>query len=159
MNHLQFRVRRGIALLGAAAFVALGLLLVFGSVVRAQDAGAQVTPSFGDGKLKILGAGFKANENVTITIKLDSGTSTFKATADAQGAFELNTGLDLSPGSSVQLDARGDQGSAGASITSVPILPLPQTGGDVGSVMPVFVLGLLLAVVGLIFVKRSTRPI
>lgn len=159
MNRLQFPSLRTTAMLGAVVFVVLAVLFVFVGVTHAQSASAEITPSFGDGKLKILGAGFKPNENVIITVKIDSGTSTFNAAANAQGAFELDTGLDLAPGSNVALDARGDQGSGGASITSVSVLPLPQTGADVGSATPILAVGLILVLVGLVFVKHSVRRV
>jgi LPXTG-motif cell wall-anchored protein len=158
MTHSQYAHQRVIAFLSKAVLGALAIVLLFAGVAHAQDVGSSITPSFGDGKLKILGEGFKPNEKVTITVKIDAGTSTFNATADAQGAFELDTGLDLAPGSSVELDARGDQGSGSASITSVPpALPLPQTGADLASWTPIFVLGILLAVAGLVFAVRSAK--
>ncbi|MDL1894653.1 LPXTG cell wall anchor domain-containing protein [Anaerolineae bacterium CFX7] len=141
-------------LLTAAALMSTAIFLLLGGISHAQD-GASITPSFGNGKLKLLGEGFKANENVTITVKLDSGTHTFTVTANAQGEFELVTGLDLAPGSSVELDARGDQSSGGASITSVPPnLPLPQTGAAVSSFGTVLFVGLLLLAGGIFLVAR-----
>ncbi len=92
--------------------VLLVTLLAFaiaGGNAHAQDA-AEITPNFGNGKLTVTGMGFKPNEKVTMTVKIDSGTSTFSATANGQGSFELDTGLVVKPGSSVELDARGDQG-------------------------------------------------
>ncbi|HZQ06833.1 MAG TPA: hypothetical protein VFD70_09655 [Anaerolineae bacterium] len=135
--------------------VSLLTLLFGGHVARAQEAGASITPSFGDGKLKILGEGFKPNENVTITVKVNAGTFTLNATANAQGQFELDTGLSLAPGSSVELDARGDQGSGSASITSVPpALPLPQTGATMSSFGTAFLVGLVLLIGGFFLATR-----
>ena len=144
--------------IAAALCLALAVLSLFCGAAYAQEAGTEITPSFGDGKLKLLGAGFKPNEKVTIAVKIDSGTYTFNATADAQGAFELDTGLDLAPGSSVELDARGDQGSGGASITSVPpALPLPQTGAATSSQVMPLLAGMLLVLGGIFFLARSPK--
>ena len=156
----EFNLQRVFYLIGAGALTALALALLVGGVARAQDSSAEITPSFGDGKLKILGAGFKPNENVTITVKLDSGTYTFNVTANAEGKFELDTGLNVPPLSSVELAARGDQGSGSASITSVPpAMPLPQTGAPQTSPgIPIFVgailMGLLLLVGGGLLAAR-----
>ncbi len=154
MRTWNLKIQRVFVLLTAVALMSVAVFLLLGGVTHAQES-ASITPSFGDGKLKILGEGFKANENVTITVKLNSGTHTFTVTANAQGEFELDAGLDLAPGSSVELDARGDQGSGGASITSVPPnLPLPQTGAAVSPFGTVLFVGLLLLAGGIILVAR-----
>lgn len=160
MIHIQHAFYRVTVFLGAIALTAVAVLSLFVQVARAQDVGASITPSFGDGKLKILGEGFKPNENVTITVKVDTGTQTFNATADAQGGFELDTGMDVPPLSSVELDARGDQGSGSASITSVPpALPLPQTGAAMPSFGIVMLVALLLVFGGgaLFALRRAGR--
>lgn len=156
MAQFKLRIQRCIGLLVSTAALLLAVLSLFGGVAYAQDAGTEITPSFGDGKLKVLGAGFKPNESVTITVTIDSGTHTFIASADAQGAFEVETGLDLAPGSSVELDGRGDQGSGSASITGVPVLPLPQTGAAIPSIGIPLILGLLLLIGGIVLAVR--RP-
>ncbi len=122
MSNFKFTPYRVLVLLAVATLTTLAIFLLLGGVARAQETSAEITPSFGDGKLKVLGAGFKPNENVTITVTLDSGTHTFTVTANAQGEFELDTGLDVPPLSSVELDARGDQGS-GAPLSRALRLP------------------------------------
>ncbi len=154
MRTFTLKTQRVFVLLTAVALVSAAIFLLLGGITHAQD-GASITPSFGDGKLKILGEGFKANEKVTIAVKLDSGSHTFTATADAQGAFELDTGLQVPPLSSVELDARGDQGSGSASITSVPpAVPLPQTGGTLSPVDAAVLVGLVLLVGGILLAAR-----
>lgn len=151
----NFKTQRTFVLLTSAAMMSIALFLLLGGVIHAQDNDASVTPSFGDGKLKILGEGFKPNENVTLTVTLDSGTHTFNVTASAQGEFELDTKLDVPPLSSVELDARGDQGSGSASITSVPpALPLPQTGVDTPPFSMAILIGLVLLIGGLFLAAR-----
>lgn len=149
------RAQRPPWLLYAFLMAALAFMLVV-TGARAQEASA-LTPNFGNGKLSIEGAGFKPNEKITITVKLDSGASTFSVTADAQGAFNLDTGLAVQPGSSVQLDARGDQGSGAAAITSVPALPLPTTGASMPSFDWLLLAGLLLALAGALLLIRSVK--
>lgn len=156
MAQFKLRIQHRIGLLVSTAVLLLAVSSLFGGVAYAQDAGTEITPSFGDGKLKVLGAGFKPNENVTINVTIDSGAHTFTATANAEGAFELDTGLEVAPLSSVELDARGDQGSGSASITGVPVLPLPQTGAVIPSVGITLILGLLLLIGGLVLAVR--RP-
>lgn len=154
MKSFKLETQQVFVLMAAAALMSIAIFFLLGGVTHAQEGGS-ITPSFGDGKLKIQGEGFKANENVTITVKLDSGTHTFNVTANAQGEFELDTGLDVPPLSSVELDARGDQGSGSASITSVPPkLPLPQTGAAMSSFGTALFVGLLLLVGGIFLFAR-----
>ncbi len=154
MCNFKFAPARVLSLL-VAALMSLALFTSLGGVTHAQDVDASVTPSFGDGKLKIFGEGFKPNENVTVTVKLDSGSHTFTTTANTQGEFELETGLDVPPLSSVELDARGDQGSGSAAITSVPpALPLPQTGAAMSSFGTALFVGLLLLASGIFLAAR-----
>lgn len=112
-------------LLGGIVVLLLTLVLALSPVGAEEDSG--ITPLFGDGKLTVTGAGFKPREKVTITAKTDGATTQLTATADAQGSFRLATGIEVKPGASVELDARGDQGTGMASIASVPLL-LPRTG-------------------------------
>lgn len=155
MKTRNFKTQRIYALLTFAALMSIALFSLLGGIIHAQDNDASVTPSFGDGKLKILGEGFKPNENVTLTVTLDSGAHTFNVTANAQGEFELDTELDVPPLSSVELGARGDQGSGSAAITSVPpALPLPQTGVDTPSFIPTILFGLVLLIGGLFLTAR-----
>lgn len=156
MVRARFNPQRLVKLLGAGVLLAVTLGLLWSGAALAQDNAVEITPSFGDGKLKILGAGFKPNENVTIVVKIDRGTFTFNATANAQGEFQLDTGLEVPPLSSVELEARGDQGSGGASITSVPpALPLPQAGAAMYSVGVAILAGLLLLLGGVWLATRG----
>jgi hypothetical protein len=100
-------------------------------------------PRFGDGKLVVVGNGFRPNEQVVLDVKLDAERRQFTTSADAQGHFELATGMNVRPGSGVELNARGNLGTGKAAITSAPLLPgtvaapaepsdpgqLPQAGG------------------------------
>ena len=116
----------------------LGLILAVRGV-GAQEGGG-LEPSFGNGVLTITGDGFKAGEGVTLTIDVGGARQEQKVTADAQGHFELATGIAVRAGASVSIEARGDQGTTMAAITTVPnLLPgtpgaaqpgqLPETGG------------------------------
>ncbi len=97
-------------------------------------------PSFGDGRLTITGGGFKPNERVTLSVRTGGATQQFTTTADARGRFRLETGLAVQPGSSVALEARGDQGTTQAAITSappgLPIAPGPPAPAPVPTVSP-----------------------
>jgi hypothetical protein len=84
-------------------------------------------PSYGDGKLTIIGNAFKPNERVTITAKVDGTSYTFTTSADSGGSFRLETGVPVPPGSGVELHAVGDQGTGRAAITSGPGLLPPQS--------------------------------
>ncbi len=69
--HHSINLQRLIILLAAGVLLAIAILWLSAAVALAQENAAEITPSFGDGKLKILGTGFKPNENVTITVKSD----------------------------------------------------------------------------------------
>lgn len=94
------------------------LSLVIG-LALAQGAG-EVIPSFGDGKLAIIGEGFRPGERVEITVRIGGSSQQFTARADARGRFRLETGLAIPPLSSVELEARDEQGLTQAVITSAP---------------------------------------
>lgn len=94
------------------------LSLVVG-LALAQGAG-EVIPSFGDGKLAIIGEGFRPGERVEITVRIGGSSQQFTARADARGRFRLETGLAIPPLSSVELEARDEQGLTQAVITSAP---------------------------------------
>ncbi len=108
----------------AALAFALVLVMVAGTAA-AQDS-AELTPSFGNGKLTISGAGFKAREAVTIIVTVEQGKRQLTTTADSQGNFELATAIAVGPGQSLELEARGDQGTTIAVTTAVPTM-LPNT--------------------------------
>lgn len=149
---------RGNVIFPAIALLALVFVLVLAGVAHAQENASEITPSFGDGRLKILGNRFKPNENVAITVKLDGRTAMFTTTANAQGEFQLDTGLSVRPGSSVELEARGDQGSGSAVITSVPpALPLPQTGAAMYSFGVAVLAGLLLLLGGFLLAAHPIK--
>jgi hypothetical protein len=130
-------------------------LIISISNASAQETSA-LTPSFGNGVLSIAGAGFKPNEKVTITVKLNGTSQQVTATADAQGNFNINTGIRVQPGASLELNARGDQGTNVAAITAVPGT-IPQTGAPAPSTLPLALTGLLMLLVGLA-VLRQTPP-
>ena len=102
------------------------VLIIAASPAAAQDA-AELTPSFGNGRLTIIGAGFKAGEGVAITVTVAGGQQQVTTTADAHGNFRLATGIVVRPGQSLALDARGNQGTTLAVTTAVPGM-LPTTG-------------------------------
>jgi hypothetical protein len=94
--------------------------------LAAAQEGEGITPSFGDGRLTISGGGFRAGERVSLTVQAAGTSHQFTALADAQGRFQLATDLMLRPGTSVQIEARGDQGTTVVAITSAPgSLPVP----------------------------------
>ena len=121
MRHLK-----GMLLTGCALTM-LGLLLV----ARPASAQGSVTPSFGAGKLVLVGDGYRSGEQVGITVRAAGVSYPFTATADPRGRLRLDTGLLLPPLSSVQIEARDEQGQTQATITSVPGgLPGAPAGAD-----------------------------
>jgi LPXTG-motif cell wall-anchored protein len=118
---------------GKLAFV----LVLLAGTAAAQDA-AELTPSFGNGTLTIMGAGFKAQEVITIMVTVAGGKRQLTTTADAQGNVQVATGIAVRPGQSLELEARGDQGTTMAVTTAVPGM-LPNTG--VPALPILFILG------------------
>ena len=108
----------------------LGLLLTTG--LAAAQEGEGLTPFFGDGRLTITGGGFRPGEQVTLTVQVAGSRHELQATADARGQFRLATSLAVLPGASVQIEARGNQGTTQAVITSapggLPVPPGPEAG-------------------------------
>lgn len=139
----------------AVAFVLIIAFLLNVATIAAQEEDG-ITPLFGSGKLTIQGAGFKPGENVTLTIKIEGAASEIKVKADPLGKFSLSTNLPVKPGQSIEIDARGDQGSGKAAITAVPPL-LPQTGGSAGFDSPIILVGFLFALLGTVFLRRQSR--
>lgn len=121
---MQLRWMRVIDCMVLAALVSL---LSWGAgVAQDSDESEGLTPSFGNGRLTITGRGFGAGEQVTLTLQTGGTRHQFTATADARGQFRLATDLQVRPGSSVQIEARGDQGTTQAAITNAPGgLPIP----------------------------------
>ena len=114
-------------LLTGCALTMLGLLLV----ARPASAQGSVTPSFGTGKLILVGEGYRSGEQVEITVRSAGAGYPFTVTADPRGRFRLDTGLVLPPLSSLQIEARDEQGQTQATITSVPGgLPGVPAGAD-----------------------------
>jgi LPXTG-motif cell wall-anchored protein len=113
MTFLRDKVRASCALV---AIITLNTLPV------AEPAVAQggVTPSFGDGKLTVVGEGYRAGEQVEITVRVGGVGHQFTATADTRGRFRLETGLQVPPMSSVEIEARDEQGLTQATMTSAP---------------------------------------
>jgi hypothetical protein len=98
------------------------LLALLGLLLFVQPALAQgsVTPAFGDGQLTILGEGYRAGEQVAITVRVGGQSHQFTASADGRGRFRLATGLSLPPLSAVEIEARDAQGLTQVTKTSVP---------------------------------------
>jgi hypothetical protein len=124
---------RGITLEASCALVALAILLSAG-VVGAQGS---VTPSYGDGTLTLTGEGYRPGEQVEITVRAAGSMQQFSARADANGRFQLATGLQVAPMSRVEIEARDEQGLTQVTTTSAPGavpgpgggMPLPPPGG------------------------------
>jgi hypothetical protein len=96
------------------------------AVAQERQESEGLTPFFGDGRLTITGGGFGAGEQIMLTVQASGTRYQFATTADARGQFRLATDLTLRAGASVQIEARGDQGTTQAAITSVPGgLPTP----------------------------------
>lgn len=108
------------------------------ALLAADPAAAQgsVTPSFGDGKLTLIGEGYRPGERVEMTVRVAGATHRFTATADARGRFRLETGLVVPPMSSVEIEARDEQGLTQATITSAPGLPPPPASAPPPAVPP-----------------------
>ena len=120
MRHLKGTVLMGCALL------LLSLLLA-----RPVSAQGSVTPSFGTGKLILVGEGYRSGEQVEITVRSAGVNYPFTATADPRGRFRLDTGLVLPPFSGLQIEARDEQGQTQATMTNAPGgLPGAPAGGD-----------------------------
>jgi hypothetical protein len=77
----------------------------------------------------ITGDGFKAGEVFTLTIDVGGAHQEQQVTADAQGHFARATGIPMRPGASVRIDARGDQSTGKAVITTVPNLLANRSAG------------------------------
>ena len=149
--------------LGIVAALVLGL-----GAVGAQDEESGIVPLFGDGKLRVQGSGFKAGEVVTLTVTTAAGTETFTVTAGDDGKIDVDTGIMLEPGSSVELNAVGDQGTGFAAITAAPgMLPegeasagetdaLPKSGAPIG-VIGLTIAGLGLVGGGAVLARRRAR--
>jgi hypothetical protein len=123
---------------GALALLA-ALTLTVGTVGAQEESG--LTPAFGDGRLSVSGAGFRPGERVTVSVAVDGGPRQERlVVADAQGRFRLDTGLPVRPGASVALEARGDQETVQAALTSVPAAPpagaAPTTAGPAAPPRP-----------------------
>ncbi len=115
----MFGVRRPAMVAMLVAVLALAL----STFTALAEEGSGLEPRFGDGKLTIVGNGFKPGEQVTLDVETDADRRQFRSTADAQGHLELATGMLVKPGSGVELSARGDSGTGMAAMTSAPMLP------------------------------------
>jgi hypothetical protein len=103
------------AVLASVAFALLTLLLT-----HPASAQGSVTPSFGTGKLILVGEGYRSGEPVEITVRSAGINYPFTATADPRGRFRLDTGLMLPPLSGLQIEARDEEGQTQATMTSAP---------------------------------------
>ena len=130
----------------ATTVAALLTMLAGAGPVGAEEDG--LLPSFGDGRLVVLGAGFQPGERVRLTVSAGGTSSPFTVTADAEGRFRLETGRVVRPCAGVELTARGDQGTTRAAITAAPGscqppgLPDTGAGGGVGGVARLLLLTL-----------------
>jgi hypothetical protein len=104
--------------------VSLFVSLAASGIAAAQEGGS-LTPSYGNGMLAIVGEGFRPNAHIDIKVTVGGTTREVNARADQQGRFQLETGIPVPPGTSVELAARDGTGSGAASITSGPPLLLP----------------------------------
>src|SRR5262245_48908724 len=109
--------------------VALGLTVLLGALwldaASAHDGKSDEMLLDPDGHLIVTGDGFLPNENLVLRVETSSGGGRrLTVRADFQGNFFLPTDLSARPGESVRLDARGDQGSARTTFSSV-ISPKP----------------------------------
>lgn len=127
MVMLRRKAVTGVLLVGIACLA----LLLTARPVAAQGA---VTPSFGDGKLTLVGEGYRPAERVAITVRLAGASHQFNATADSRGRFRLDTGLQVPPLSKVEIEARDEQGLTQATTTSAPAVPGGLPGG--GAAVP-----------------------
>ena len=112
------------SIVATCALAVLGLLTA--APAAAQGA---VTPSFGGGTLVLEGGGYRPGERVEISVRAAGQTQQFTATADAQGEFLLQTGLAVPPFSSLEIEARDEQGITQATITSAPGSPAGPAAG------------------------------
>jgi len=113
-------------LLAGCALILLSLLLG----TRPASAQGSVTPSFGDGKLVLVGEGYRSGERVEITVHAAGASHSFTVAADARGRFRLDTALVVPPLSSVEIEARDEQGLTQATTTSAPGGPSRPSGGN-----------------------------
>jgi hypothetical protein len=118
MVTLRREAIKAVLLLGIAG---LALLLTVGPVA----AQGSVTPSFGDGKLTLVGEGYRAGERVAITVRLAGASYQFNATADRRGRFRLETGLQVPPLSKVEVESRDEQGETQVTMTNSRASSLP----------------------------------
>ncbi len=103
----------------AAASCVLAALVM---LLLAEPAAAQgaVTPAFGNGELTLVGEDYLPGERVEIVVRTGGLSHHVTAMADARGRFRLETGLLVPPRSSVEIEARDEQGVTQATITSAP---------------------------------------
>ena len=140
--------------------VALLLVLVGATSQALANEDRGITPLFDDGKLTIVGAGFNPGEQVTIVVNAGDSSTKITAIANGQGSFRLITGIEVIPGKSVELEARGDQGSEMTAVTSAPLLlprsgpssfdRLPRTGDPVLPILTTIGIGLVALTGGLV---------
>jgi hypothetical protein len=108
--------------LGKRAILASGVLALLVILLATRPAAAQgsVTPSFGGGTLTLAGQGYRVGERVELTVRAAGVSHQFTATTDMRGRFRLDTGLALPPLSSLEIEARDEQGLTQVTITSTP---------------------------------------
>jgi hypothetical protein len=120
-------MRRLTGMLVISCALTLLSLLLFARSAHAQGS---VTPSFGTGTLVLEGEGYRSGERVEITVRTAGASHQFMATADARGRFRLDTALVVPPLSSVEIEARDEQGLTQAMTTSAPGGPPGSSSGN-----------------------------
>ena len=104
------------------------------TLLGAGEATAQgmVTPSFGDGELVVVAEGYRPGEHVELIVRTGGAAYQFAATADAHGCFRLATGLAVPPLSSIEIEARDEQGQTQATLAAggggLPLPPVHTEG-------------------------------
>lgn len=112
------RIGRWVMRSGVLALIAVLALSI--GVAHAEEPPGDLVPTFHNGTLEVAGKGFKSDEFVDITVKVDGKESKFTALAGPEGDFTLVTNFDVNPGQEVEFKAQGNQGTTKAAIATVP---------------------------------------
>ena len=127
------------------------LLSAFSSsvaVTYAQESTPSVMPTVENGKVTLVGSGFRSGETVEITIRVGGTSYSFTVTADAGGSFRLRTKIVVTPGTGLEYEGKRSDGSGFAGIAEpAPPGTMPQTGFAPFSVTPSLV-GVLALILG-----------
>ena len=147
-------------LLRAFASVTLLLAAITSSVAvtYAQESTPSVMPTLENGKVTLVGSGFRSDETVEITIRVGGTSYSFTVTADAGGSFRLRTKIVVTPGTGLEYEGKRSDGSGFAGIAEpVPPGTMPQTGASPVSLTPILVAGMVLALgIGSMLLGRAS---